>query len=136
MIKGLRYIAVLLLFCSLSAYSQDTKGTEDKITSTNIIPLVITDTHLGSIIQYYQGVDMKYLYVPSEFFISGKAVRVYMDSSDLTPQINVIFKNEKAFRMKIYMPRNASSLTYRYKDVLTDEEIEKFKTKEILVDFF
>ena len=130
------FIVSILLLNVFSIYSQDTGKTEDRITSTSIIPVTITDTRLGSIIQYYQGVDLKYVYIPNDFFNTGKVVRVYVDSTDITPQLSVIFKNEKAFRMKIYMPRNASSLTYRYKEMLTDEEVEKFKTAELLIDFF
>jgi hypothetical protein len=132
-----KYLFFVFIFIStIQLYSQNTNIPADKLTSTNIIPLVITDTRLGSIIQYYQGVELKTLYIPNDFYNSGKAVKVYDDSPNVTPQMSIIFKNSKAFRIKIYTPRIASSLTYRYKEILTDEEIEKFKTKELLVDFY
>jgi hypothetical protein len=133
----MKYILVVfLLVSSIAVYSQGTVKDEDKITSTQIIPMVLTDTRLGTIIQYFEGIDLKYLYVPNEFFNSGMVSRIYVGSTDVTPQLSVIFKNGKPFRMKIYMPRNASSMTYRYKEMLTDEEVEKFKTKELLINFF
>ena len=136
MIKKLLILVILILSISL-AYSQDTTSTtiQSKLTSVNIMLVTIIDTPKGMILEYFGSTDVKRIYLPFDFFNKSIAVKVFEEDADVAPQASVIYKDLQPFKIKIYMPRKASSLTYRYKDMLSDEEKEKFKTTNLIVEF-
>ncbi|OHD18114.1 MAG: hypothetical protein A2086_05600 [Spirochaetes bacterium GWD1_27_9] len=126
---------VFIFSCGL-LFSEDTKKEpEDKYTTMNIMLTKIVDTSKGVIIEYFAGDQLTYTYLPDDFFKSGMAVRVWEDDRNISPQANVVFKNLKPFKVKLYIPRNASSLIYRYKEFLTDEEKDKFKVTDLEFKF-
>jgi hypothetical protein len=137
MLVKTRLLALILILCAYGVlFAQDKKSDEpqDKYTTVNIMLTQITATKLGSIVQYFGKDELKLLYIPDDFYNKNIAVNVWENDTKISPQMNVVYKNLKPFRVKIYIPKNASSLTYRYKELLTDEEKDKFKTSEIIIE--
>ncbi|HOV13376.1 MAG TPA: hypothetical protein PK771_03740 [Spirochaetota bacterium] len=133
MIKKITILFFILIFSFGYVYSQDAKKDEqkDKFTTMNIMLTQVIDTPKGVILEYYAKDDIQYTYLPDRFFEESMAVRVWENDTTISPQANVVFKNGEQFKVKIYMPKNASSLIYRLKDFLSDKEKEAFKVKEL-----
>jgi len=82
-------------------------------------------------LEYYAKNEPQYVYLPFSFFDESIAVKIWEDDRNISPQANVVFKNLEQFKVKIYMPKDASSLVYRMKDFLTDDEKKAFEVKEL-----
>ena len=127
----LRIILIVLLFSSLTfIYGQDTGAEQnDKYTTQNIMLTRITECRYGLILEYFSGVDLKTSYIPNKFFIDGTAVKIVENDTNISPQMNIIYKNLKPFKVKLYLATNVASLTYRYMDFVSSEIAEKFKVE-------
>lgn len=125
-------LSIGVLF-SQDAKKDDVKKEEvkDKFTTMNIMLTQVIDTPKGMILEYYAKNDVKYTYIPLSFFDQSIAVKVWEDDRNISPQANVVFKNLEQFKVKIYIPKNASSLVYRMKDFLSEDDKKAFETKEL-----
>jgi hypothetical protein len=128
-------IICLFVFSSMIIYSQDNKPkeSENKYSTVNIKFEKITDTRYGVILEYFGKEVYRTIYLSDYLFQNNIAVKVWEEDYNVAGQANVVYKDGKPFRIKIYVPRNASDLTYRFKEYVTDEEKEKFKSKELII---
>ncbi len=135
--KKLVVLILVFIFAFVSLYSQGTKKDEqeDKFSTMNVMLTQIIDTPKGVIVEYYAKDEIQYTYIPNKFFEESIAVRVWENDTSISPQANVVFKNGEQFKVKIYMPKNTSSLVYRMKDFLNEKEKEAFNTKELKFTF-
>ncbi len=126
-----RILVLFLTLLSLSAYSQSPK---DKMSTKNYAINMIYTTQLGWIIDYNDYGSSKQIFLKSSFFRDGTAVRVAEDDT-IAPQMNLVYKNLKPFKLKIYVPVNVESRSYiRTIDILSPEMVEKFQAKELTID--
>ncbi len=131
--KKIFWLFLLFTFSIGMAYAADEKKEEakDKYTTMNIMLSQVIDTPMGMILEYYAKNEPQYVYLPFSFFDESIAVKIWEDDRNISPQANVVFKNLEQFKVKIYMPKDASSLVYRMKDFLTDDEKKAFEVKEL-----
>ncbi|MCG8568818.1 MAG: hypothetical protein MJB14_01640 [Spirochaetes bacterium] len=130
--KKIGFILILLLICSvLPVMSQDTTTQEDKYSTVNVMIQRITDCRLGVIVEYYYGVKLIRSYFPNHFFSKKWAVKVVENDTHISPQMNIIYKNFKPLRVKLYLQTNVSSPTYRYLEYVSPEIEEKFKNAKM-----
>lgn len=136
----MKYNVLILTFILLTVFlnAQDgaDNGDKDKYTAQNYLVSRIIDTPLGKIVEYYPdgSFEGKMLYLPSKFFNDGSAVVVNETNTNISPQMNVIFKNGKPFRAKLYINPTASDARNKYIEVLSNSIREGFQTEELVID--
>ncbi|HOF00220.1 MAG TPA: hypothetical protein PK385_03640 [Spirochaetota bacterium] len=133
--KKLFILPILLLsVCQFSVFSEESIPI-DTFFTRNIMIATVIYTNRGIILNYYIDNKPRETYLPNAFFINGKAKQVIDEDRSTTPQANVIFKNGKAFKIKLYVPKNAFGGRYKVIDVLSEEQKEKFKTEELIFEW-
>lgn len=135
MIKKLFILSILLLsVCQFSVFSEESIPIDTFFTRNIMIDTVIY-TNKGIILNYYSENNFRQTYLPNSFFLDGKAKQVVDNDRSTTPQANVIFKNGKPFKIKLYVPKNAFGGRYKVVDVLSEEQKEKFKTEDLIFEW-
>lgn len=135
MFKKLFILSILLIsVCQFSVFSEESVPIDTFFTRNIMIDTVIY-TNKGIILNYYSDNKPKQSYLPNSFFLDGKAKQVVDNDRSTTPQANVIFKNGKAFKVKLYVPKNAFCGRYKVVDVLSEEQKEKFKVEELIFEW-
>lgn len=127
--KNKFFLIVILLFIlgSTGIFAQDSLPI-DKYDTKNIMLASIIYTKLGLILVYYIEDVAKEAYIPFQFFRDGRAKQVAENSSIITPQANIIYKNGRPFKIKIYIPTKSTGGTaYKLMDAIPDDIKEKFK---------
>ncbi len=120
------FIILVSIFVSINISAEDSIPI-DTYDMRNIMLSSIIYTKMGLILVYYVDDVAKESYIPFEFFRDGRAKQVVEDSYMITPQANIIYKNGKPFKVKIYVPSKTSGTAYKLIDALSDEVQEKFK---------
>lgn len=135
MAKKIAILFVLFSFC-IVAYSQETteNSTQDKYTVNNYMISRIFQCPEGLIVNYIDNKKEKILYIPNRFFREKKAFRFPENDAKVSPQMNVVLKNKKPEKVKLYLSNQEISSTYRYIDVISKEMYEKFQSDEIEID--
>ena len=131
----LKILAVLiLLLCPAALFAQD-DADNSKYTTQNVILSRVTECRYGIIIDYFSGTEMKTAYIPNKFFISGKAVKIPENDTNISPQMNIIYKDLQPFRVKLYIATKISNLTYQYMDFVSADIAAKFQIDELTFEF-
>jgi hypothetical protein len=129
----LAVVILLTAFIFSNISAQEIKET-DKVTTVNIMIGTIYSTRLGYIIEYYWADKLRELYVPNAFFENRTVVKVYEDNEQISPQMNIVFKNGEAFKIKLYVPNNPNGLNYQVLQTLPDDKAQIFNnTKKLEV---
>ena len=129
--KNALIIIILLMIVTVSLLAQDSVN-EDKYTTVNIMIKTVYSTSMGLIIEYYSRGKIRRLYLPNKFFNEKTAVRIKEDAAFMTPQMNIVFKNKEAYKVKLYMPTYIDGFTYQVINFMTNELIEKFNSTDKL----
>jgi hypothetical protein len=135
MAKYILAALVLLTICMVPVNGQANDDSGDKFTSVNVMLSTVYTTKLGMILEYYSSQKIQQTYLPNQFFIDGRALKVYEDNSNLTPQINIIYKNQKPYKVKIYVPSKPYGLTYRTISFITEELRKGFAVSDLKFEF-
>ena len=126
------YIFILILLISSSLSGQ--AATTDKMTTINVMISTIYSTSLGLIIEYYSDGKMRECYLPNSFFEDRTVVKVLEDDPNISPQMNVVYRNNEPYKIKLYVPTYPNGLTYQAIPFLPDDKIQLFNnTKKLQV---
>ncbi|HOJ65146.1 MAG TPA: hypothetical protein PLE45_12085 [Spirochaetota bacterium] len=120
-------IFIFLLIAGFNSLFSEDSIPIDKYDTKNIMLSSIIYTKLGLILVYYVDDIAKEAYVPFEFFRDGRAKQVIEDDIMVTPQANIIYKNGKPFKVKIYVPTKTRGTAYKLMDAMPEDIKEKFK---------
>lgn len=132
-----KIILALLFIFSISILSAQESNTEneDKFSVVNVMLTRITDCRYGMILEYFHGIKLKKVYIPNQFLIDGRAIKVVENDVRVSPQMNIIYKNFEPFKVKLYLAKDISNLTYQFIDYVPPELAEKFNITELTFDF-
>lgn len=124
--KFLLIILVLSFFTPLILSSQP-MDENLKITTANVMIYRVFITRMGFVVEYYSGDKLRRTYLPNSFIMNKTVVKIIEDDAKITPQMNVIYKNEVPFKIKLYIPSVYDGYTYQIIETMSDDLVEKFK---------
>lgn len=107
----------------------------DSFFTRNIMLNSIVYTNQGIILVYYSNNEVRQSYLPFKFFDDGRVKMVIDDDLSASLQANVIFKNGKPFKVKVYTTKKTDGPGYRVMDILNDEIKEKFKIEDLAFEW-
>lgn len=130
----MKKIFILCIICILSfsyIHAQDNGGGEeanDKYSVENYMVKRITSCKYGYIVEYFfeSYANVRTVYIPFKFFTDGSATRIEEENENIAPQMNIVYKNFKPYRIKLYFPLKKSSLKYRFLPVTSDAIRDEF----------
>ena len=120
-------IIIILSFFTTLIIIPQVIDQDAKITTINIMINRVFSTRLGMIVEYYYGGKVRRVYMPNAFFQDKTVVRINEDDYSLTPQMNVIYKDQVAYKIKLYIPTYPDGFTYQVIEYLPQELVDKFK---------
>ena len=133
------FLLVSFVFGQAADGHGDNISKDTKFTTINFLISQITDTPEGTILEYrteYKSF-LSTLYIPHSVFQTKKAIKVVSNTPSVRNQMNLILRDGKPDRLKVYVPPiNHSSSKFLYKNVLSQEdrnEFAKIKSFEDLV---
>lgn len=133
-----KIVIALLMLCMVTIYAQDKPASEendDKYTVVNIMLNQIFQCSEGLILKYRANNENKIAYIPNKFFRQRIAVKVDEEDTNISPQMNLILKNGKPHRVKLYLASKASNMTYRLMEFVTADTRSKFKMDELQIEY-
>ncbi len=120
-------IVILIISFLAPILSQPQASLDDKITTVNLFIVTIYTTNMGLIVDYYSGGRIRTAYLPNRFFEDKTVVKIIENNYLLTPQMNVVYRNQIAYKIKLYMPDYFDGFTYQIIESLTQDAVDKFK---------
>ena len=107
-----------------------------KITTVNVMIYRIYSTRMGMVVEYFAGDNIKTTYFPNSFFMNKTVVKIIEDDYSITPQMNVVYKDQVPYKIKLYVPPIYDGYIYRIIEFMPDDLVEKFKaTTKLEVEF-
>ncbi len=132
-IKKLLLLGLIFIGCfGAFAEDEDVALPTDTFFTNNIQLSSIVYTNKGWVIIYHNGHRMKETYIPLSFADQGKVKFVTTTTPGEALQANVVYKNGKAYKVKIYTNPTAQGRPYVVRDKLTATMKEKFDNTEEL----
>ncbi len=125
--KILSSILFVLFLCPLLFSQSQNNSKNDKYSSVNVIVQTIWSTKMGIVVDYYLDGEILSAYIPNKYFDDKTVIRIYEDNSQISPQMNIIYKNLEPFRVKLYVPTNPYGPKYKVIEIMPNDLIDKFK---------
>ena len=129
--------AVMLMIITLffsGVISAQVAGENDKVTTVNIMISTIYSTNKGLIVEYYADGKFMECYLPHWFFDQRIVVKVLEDNPQISPQMNVVYKNGEPYKIKLYVPTVTNGWDYQVIEHLPDDKAKIFdSTKKLEV---
>ncbi len=134
-----KFLFVFAIFFSFAfIYAQNNtvaNSTSDKYSAMPFMISQIFECSEGVVVKYITDKgDIKTTYLPFKFFRDGTVVRVTENDTKISPQMSVVFKNLKQFKVKLYLAENQSNNVYRIIDTVTPTLREKFNINELQIE--
>lgn len=136
-ILAISMLFVFILSVNAQDAAKDSAQEEDnsKYTVVNSMIRQVVQTSEGLIITYKVDRNFKTTYIPNRFFKEKIAMRIDENNSSVSPQMSVVLKDGKPYRVKLYLANNQSNLTYQYAEILSQNMRDKFKIEELQIEF-
>jgi len=129
-----RLICLVILLILTVYLMSGQVATTDKMTTVNIMISTIYSTSMGMIIEYYSDNKLRECYLPNSFFEDRTVVKILEDNPHISPQMNIIYRNNEPYKVKLYVPSNPNGLTYQAIPFLSDDKVQMFNnTKKLVV---
>ncbi len=120
----------LFMFAQEADGHDDSKVSADtKFTTINFLIASITDTPQGTIVEYRTeyNLSLSTAYIPLSVFASKKVIKIVSNTAAVRNQMNLILKDGKPDRLKMYVPpANFGSTKFKYKTSLSKDEKDEF----------
>ncbi len=130
--KFLAIVMILSFFTPLILVPQEI-DMDVKISTVNIMINRVFSTRLGMIVEYYAAGKVRRAYLPNAFFQNKTVVKIVENDYSLTPQMNVVYIDNVASKIKLYVPEYLDGFTYQVIDFMPQDLIDKFKNTTKLV---
>ena len=125
--KFLLITLVLSLFYPFILSSQATDDYDDiKITTTNVMIYKLYKTRLGLAVEYYAGGKIRRAYFPHRFFMNKTVVTILEGDYQITPQMNIVYKNQELFKVKLYIPPIPDGYIYQILENMPQDMVDDF----------
>lgn len=132
----LKKLIVLLLISVFFVVNAQEAEDDAKYTVVNAQINQVVQTTEGLIVRYRVDGKSKTTYIPNKFFREKIAVRIDENNTKISPQMSVILKDTKPYRVKLYLANNQSNMTYRITDLVTDKMKESFNIEELQIELW
>jgi hypothetical protein len=130
----IKSIYIFILIVLISSFLSGQTATADKMTTVNVMISTIYSTNMGLIIEYYSDGKMRECYMPNSFFEDRTVVKIIEDNPTIAPQMNVVYKNNEPYKVKLYVPTYPNGLTYQAIPYLPDDKVQLFNnTKKLAI---
>ena len=94
----------------------------------------VVESSLGLIVTYKIDTTWNTAYIANKFFKEKIALRID-ETIPISPQMSIVLKDGKVYRVKLYLSNNQSNMTYRYASLLSNAQKERFGSEELEMEF-
>lgn len=126
----------VFLFSALLVFVYPQESDDNaKYTIVNAMIGQVVESSLGLIVTYKIDTTWNTAYIANKFFKEKIAMRIDENNTNVSPQMSIVLKDGKVYRVKLYLANNQSNMTYRYASLLSNAQKERFGSEELEMEF-